>query len=110
MINRHITRALSDHVTRFSWRFWLVCCCTGWLITYQIMMWHEHTSVHAFETRVMSGGLPPILLINPAPADAPTCITSMLGPHEFVSPTEYFQYMHERTRHNQVTSTTGRTR
>ena len=109
MINRHITRT-TDLVMRFSWRFWLVCCCTGWLVTYQMVTWHELAMARAFTSHVMRSGLPPILLINPAPADAPTRVAPGLQPHEFVGPTEYFQYMHERMSHNQVTNTSGRTR
>ena len=109
MINRHTTRTL-DTFTRFSWRFWLVCCCTTWLVTYQITTWYEHVRARAFEQRVTSSGLPPIQLINPAPADTPTRLLPALNHLEFTGPSEYFRYLDTRAQHKHQTLKPNRTR
>lgn len=98
MINRHTTRTL-DTFTRFSWRFWIVIGCTTWLCMYQMLQWHAAVRArdkHA--QQIMQSGMPPILLIYPAPADAPTRVAPACSHVEFAGPTEYFRYMDTRMR------------
>lgn len=79
-------------------------------MTYQVVTWYELVQARAFETRIELSGLPPIQLINPAAADAPTRLAPASSHEEFAGPAEYFRYIDTRTQHIHQPVKPGRTR